>query len=367
MAEIVKGMFGIDPQGYQEQQLENQQVAAMQFARMTPAQQAQYGGFRGGQQIANLGANLMGVQDPELQAQQVASQLAPNYDMNDPVSLQKFQQALQTEAQKTGNGKLSEFASLVGNKIMQIKATGADIGLKQAQAVKALREPNPGIAALIGKSTPESVAAFQLSGNPADLVLADKGLTGTALEKVSSAEQNIENLSTGNAEIDSWIKKVDPAKPQVTFGPGSSLAAGVSNVAGKPTDNALAQAQLRRFVAREANAILVAAKGTQTEGDAQRAYDMIMSGLDKNSNEGVQGALEDLKTMKQNTVKGLSTYVDSMKTKGKGTSTSSSKPSANVQTSSQTVAAIRAANPGLENYSDAQILAAARKQKQTPQ
>ena len=134
-------------------------------------------------------------------------------------------------------------------------------------------------------------------------------------------------------------------------------------ISGKEAENALEQAKLRRFIAREANAVLVAAKGTQTEGDAQRAYDMIMSGLDKNSNTGVQGALEDLKTMKENTVKGLSTYVDSMKTKGKGTS--GAKPTAPTQTPSQTIAAIRAANPGLENYTDAQILEAARKQKQS--
>lgn len=317
MAEIVKGLFGIDPQGYQEQQLAQQRAEAMQYAKLDPFQKANVGIYQGVQQGVGAGLGMMGVQDPELQAQQIASQLATRYDMNDPASLQQFQQALQEQAQQTGNGKLSEFAAMVGNKLMSIKATSAEIGLKNAQAIKAMREPDAGMAALIGKSTPESVAAYKLSGNVADLVLADKGLTGTALEKVSSAEQNITNLSKGNAEIDSWIAKVNPEKPSVTFGPGSTIAAGASNVIGNPTKNALEQAKLRRFISREANSILMAAKGTQTEGDAQRAYDMIMSGLDKNSNEGVLGALEDLKQLKSDTVKGLETYVGSMKSKGK--------------------------------------------------
>lgn len=199
-----------------------------------------------------------------------------------------------------------------------------------------------------GKFTPESLAKFQQTRNAGDLELVDKGLTGSTLEKVSSAEENITKLSSGNAAIDSWLKKVDPANPEVTFGPASSIGAGVSNLVGSPTKNALEQAKLRRFVAREANAILTAAKGTQTEGDAQRAYDMIMSGLDKNSNEGVYSALEDLKTMKGETVTGLQTYVGSMKTKGKGTSAAApASPTAIFN-------AVRA-KKGWEDASDAEI------------
>jgi hypothetical protein len=318
MAEIVKGLFGIDPQGYQEDRLAQQRAEAMQYSKLDPFQKATTAIYQGTQQGVGAGLNMMGVQDPELQAQQIASQLAPNYDMNDPASLQAFQQALQEQAQKTGNGKLSEFSAMVGSKIMQIKSTGAEIGLKQAQAMKALREPNPGIAALIGKSTPESVAAYQQSGNPADLVLADKGLTGTTLDKVSNAKQNMDMLAQTNADIEDWMSKVDPKKPTVTFGLGSSIASGVSSAVSNPTDNALQQASLRRFVDSEVNDLLLAAKGTQTEGDAKRAKERVMTALDKNSNAGVYAALADLKKTKERTIKGLNTYVGSMETKGKG-------------------------------------------------
>lgn len=318
MAEIVKGLFGIDPQGYQEDALAQRRAEAMQYAKLDPFQKATVGIYQGVQQGIDTGLGMMGVQDPGLQAQQIASKLATRYDMNDPASLQEFQQALQAQAQQTGNGQLSEFAAMVGSKLMAMKAQAADIGLKQAQAVKALREPDPGVAALIGKSTPESVAAYRLSGNVADLVLADKGLTGTTLEKVSSAKQNIDMLAQTNADIADWMTKVDPKNPTVTFGLGSSVAAGVSSAVSNPTENAIQQASLRRFIDSEVNDLLLAAKGTQTEGDAKRAKERVMTALDKNSNEGVYAALADLKKTKERTIKGLNTYVGSMETKGKG-------------------------------------------------
>ena len=330
MAEIVQGMFGIDPAAYQQKELERVRNEGVAFAKLDPFEKAGSMIYQGVNRGVDVGLGMMGVQDPELQAQQIAAQLAPNYTMNDPQSLQEFGQALRDESKRTGNSKLNEFADMVGSKIMQIKASGAEIGLKNAQAMKALREPNPGIAALIGKSTPESVAAYQQSGNPADLVLADKGLTGTTLEKVSTARQNMDMLAQTNADIEDWMSKVDPKKPTVTFGLGSSIASGVSSAVSNPTDNALQQASLRRFVDSEVNDLLLAAKGTQTEGDAKRAKERVMTALDKNSNAGVYAALADLKKTKERTIKGLNTYVGSMETKGKGGASEPATPAPTV-------------------------------------
>lgn len=50
----------------------------------------------------------------------------------------------------------------------------------------------------------------------------------------------------------------------------------------------------QRFRTEAANAILQAAKGTQTEGDAKRAYDQFVSALASNDNASVQKALDRL-------------------------------------------------------------------------
>lgn len=333
MAEIVQGMFGVDPLQYQQQQQLMLEKQASNFASMTPMERAQYGIYKGASQIGTGVGNMLGMQDPALKKASELKQIASQYDTTTPEGLMQAAQA----AIKAG----------YPNEAQQAVAAAQKMKLDQATVYQKMGENKNALIAS-GKYTPESVGLYQKSGNAADLELIDKGLTGGALEKVSSAEQNITSLSSGNTEIDSWLNKVNPEKPSVTFGPASTIGAGASNLIGSPTKNALEQGKLRRFVAREANAILTAAKGTQTEGDAQRAYDMIMSGLDKNSNEGVYSALEDLKAMKQNTVKGLETYVGTMKSKGKAP-TASTAPSPNAIFN-----AVRA-KKGWEDATDAEI------------
>jgi hypothetical protein len=132
MAEIVKGLFGIDPQGYQDQQLANQRAEAIQYAKLDPFQKATVGMYQGVQQGIGAGLNMMGVQDPELQAQQVASQLAANYDMTSAEGMAEFSRALGQKAQETGLPALSGFANMAGQKAMSMKESTADVGYKNA-------------------------------------------------------------------------------------------------------------------------------------------------------------------------------------------------------------------------------------------
>lgn len=315
MAEIIKGLFGIDPQGYQQNQLDQTRANAIEFAKLDPFQKASVGMYQGVQQGIGAGLNMMGVQDPDLQAQQIASQLAPNYDMNDTDSLQQFRLALQSEAQRTGNGKLSEFASMVGNKIMQIKATGAEIGLKQAQAVKALREPTAGISTLIGKSTPESVAVYQKTGNIADLVVAEKPeqLGDSTVKEIATSNRMNHVLSSSNTTLDSWLDKIE--KKTVVFGLGERANQKIENLQGgdSVSANTLELNSLEKFVERERNNILMAAKGTQTEGDAERALNQILKNTDWNSAASVKKALMDLKAYKEEQIAANNVYIDSLR------------------------------------------------------
>jgi len=332
MADIVNGLFGIDPAQYQQQQQLAQASANMKLAQLDPLQARKYSIMQAGTDLGNVGMGLLGIQDPMLAKATELKQIASQFNTTTPKGLEQLAAAV---AQKYPQEAQQAIAA--ANKM---KLDAATIFQKSGENLNSLISS--------GKYTPASLAKFQDSRNAGDLELVDKGLTGSTLEKVSAAEQNITNLSAGNTEIDSWLKKLDPEKPTITFGPASTIGAGASNLIGSPTKNALEQGKLRRFVSREANAILTAAKGTQTEGDAQRAYDMIMSGLDKNSNEGVYSALEDLKAMKENTVKGLETYVGTMKSKGK---TPSSPAALNVNA---IFSAVRA-KKGWEDATDAEI------------
>ena len=91
---IVQGLFGVDPSQYQAQQAALQNAQAEQFASLSGAQQGQYGAFRGGQMVGNLGANLMGVQDPMLQKATMAKQLASQFDLSSSDGLKQYADAL---------------------------------------------------------------------------------------------------------------------------------------------------------------------------------------------------------------------------------------------------------------------------------
>ena len=80
MASEIAGLF-TTPEQYQLAQQKAQEAQALQYAQLDPRTQAQYGAFRGGQQLTNAIGGALGIQDPQLQMisrrQQLASQLDP--------------------------------------------------------------------------------------------------------------------------------------------------------------------------------------------------------------------------------------------------------------------------------------------------
>jgi hypothetical protein len=76
----------------------------------------------------------------------------------------------------------------------------------------------------------------------------------------------------------------------------------------------------------ERNNILMAAKGTQTEGDATRAMNQIIQSTDLNNQESVAQALKDLKSYKESQVVGNNAYIESLKGTRKLGGTTSAAP-----------------------------------------
>jgi hypothetical protein len=95
MASEIAGLF-TTPEQYQLAQQQAQQAQAMQFAQLDPRAQAQYGFYRGGQQLGGAIGGALGGEDPQLkmisQRQQLAAQL-------DPSKPESFMQAAQLAAQ----------------------------------------------------------------------------------------------------------------------------------------------------------------------------------------------------------------------------------------------------------------------------
>ena len=318
---IVGGLFGITPESYSQQQRLLDQAAALNYAKLTPGEQAGYGGMVAGQQIGRAAQSLLGVEDPQLVAIRKVQSLATQFDTTTSNGLMQFAQALQQ------NG-LPQYAAMAADKANSMAQAQTETALKQSTIMKNMAE-----AAKAGTLPEASVA------------------------KVADALKNNKILSDTNAEVEKYQKMVD--ENQVTFNLGSNIKAGLQGLTGKQDQNTLDQVTIKKFFKNEINNILLAARGTQTEGDAKRAAEQIINGTDWNSNAAVSNAFKDLKDLKQRQIDANNVYVDVLRS-GRampGTSTTTTQSTAPTAISAGVYAKVKS-QPGWENSSNAEIDAA---------
>jgi hypothetical protein len=98
--DIVQSLFGVTPQGYQQQQADMAGQQAMQYARLDPFQQANYAIGRGAYGLAGALGGALGGQDPELQK---ISQRQALLGMIDPTNPDSYAQAIQAALQAGDN------------------------------------------------------------------------------------------------------------------------------------------------------------------------------------------------------------------------------------------------------------------------
>ena len=161
---IVGGMFSPEISRAAEMQyLQDRQKEmrdrALAFAQLSPRQQADYGFYRGGQQLGDVVGGALGGQDPQLKLISQRQRLLSQLDRSDPESYKKI--ALQ--AQQTGDSELATLVSEAGRKLeldtSLIKQRGREA--KGADPFQQLLRS--------GKYTPASMATYEVSGNVADL------------------------------------------------------------------------------------------------------------------------------------------------------------------------------------------------------
>jgi hypothetical protein len=116
---IVQGLFGIDPATYQMQMQANQEAQAGRFAQLSGAEQGQYGAFRGGQMVGNIGATLMGGKDPMLAKATELKQLASQFDTTNPAGLRQLANALV----QAGYPEQAQMAVTAAQKMIESQAT----------------------------------------------------------------------------------------------------------------------------------------------------------------------------------------------------------------------------------------------------
>lgn len=342
----VMGLF-MDPNQLMQQQSAATDTRAAQFARMSPMEQAQYGIYGGASRVAGGIAGALGAQDPQMQLATARQQVLRNLDQTDPQAIAQASQQLAQMGDQQGAMQLAELSRSAALKKAQADKAmrtatsttvsernremiaNAEIKLAKGEALTAEEEARvrwlvgqenkpkifrdsetgeitqidpidltasaPNLAALVGKTAKAGGVGGTVSTTPATKV------SPTIRKEVGNVDEQLTSLDTSVSKITALTPKIQ----NLNLGLYQNVERAVSGFAGKPTEDTKEFKQLQREVRSQANNLLLLAKGTQTEGDAQRAKDQIADEDTWKNKELLTSAFEDLATTLGNTKKAL--------------------------------------------------------------
>lgn len=136
MAEIVQSLFGVSPEMYQQAQQQRVDQQALQYAQLSPFQQAQFSINRGANMLGGAIGGALGAQDPQLQRISARQQIARQLNPNDPASIQQAIAMLQQTGDAEGAMMLQgEYRKLQESNAL-VAQRGAAAATSQAQTDK---------------------------------------------------------------------------------------------------------------------------------------------------------------------------------------------------------------------------------------
>lgn len=188
--DIVQGLFGMTPEGYQLEQQQRAQQQAAQFAQMNPFQQANYGLYLGANRLGGAIGGMLGAQDPMLQRATAMRSLAQGLDITSTKGLTEYanrlqQNGLTAEAAQLGQTIAARQQQETQSALTAMKAT------REAQAYNREDKLQAELAALPEGATEDDILkVMRLYGDPKTIAA---GLERSAVKKAEiQAKKDIE-------------------------------------------------------------------------------------------------------------------------------------------------------------------------------
>jgi hypothetical protein len=363
---IVGGLFGVDPSMYQMQQQATQEAQAMKFAQLDPMQQAQYGAFRGGQQLGNVGANLMGMQDPMLAKATQLKQIASQYNYTTPEGLKQMAQALM----QAGYPEQAQMAISRSNEL--VKA-----GLEQQKTVSEIGK-NMGSNQTEVMKTQGMIAQLKQQGDPQGQIpaledrlrsLVKSDIPASVYNSVIAPQSEKFNVATQNkSELDRLTGMIDNGI--LKFGVTENFRNKLKTVAGESTEGSRAAADFASTLESIRLQAQILQKGSQTDRDAANIMNSFLSNVDKYDTNTVKTQLARISKLMENQAKNAQGLIKQTEDYYGGSSGRSpafagtESPSGGgaatpnkTYYSKATLDAVRAKNPSVKDLSDADLAA----------
>lgn len=186
---IIGGLFGLTPEMYQRSQAEEDQKAAMQFARLSPLEQASAGFYSAGMGLGRGIGTLLGAEDPQLQMIAKQQEILSGIDQTDPKSIAEGAK----RASEMGIPRLANALSDLYRKTLE---SGALVSQRVATATRERTQPIPE-----GIQKPLFIASLKQN-----------------LEKFKALPEETEGRSEAIASIQAQLKEFEKPEKLPSFG-----------------------------------------------------------------------------------------------------------------------------------------------------
>ena len=175
MATIVEGLFGLTPEMYGQQQQRSALNEGITLAQLDPAARGAAMTYAGARGLTGAVGGAMGIEDPQLKLISTRNTIAQQIDQTNPESILKGAQMLAQMGDQQGAFALADFARKAQVQIAEQQQRLAAGRASDAAAKRERLQADP-FQKLVesGKYTPASLAEYQRTGLPADLVLYEK-------------------------------------------------------------------------------------------------------------------------------------------------------------------------------------------------
>jgi hypothetical protein len=241
MAEnIVAGLFGLTPEMYGEQQRRSALREGVELAQLDPASRGAAMTYAGARGLGGAIAGAMGIEDPQLKLISARQQVLGQLDQSDPTSLLNGAKTLAQMGDQQGAFALADFARKAQVQIaeQQQRLAAGQASLAASKRERAQADPFQRLVES-GKYTPASLAEYQRTGLPADLVLyekpekAEKPLAAN-IKEVGVAESTREPvyLDVNNDQQFIYKKDAEGKQVRVPFTGGVDRTTAKTNVGG---------------------------------------------------------------------------------------------------------------------------------------
>jgi len=373
------GLFGssLPPELLKRQMLEQE---AIQQAKFSPSERLAYMGAKAGAQLGEGIAGMFGVDvtDPRVKKETQLRQLAQGIDPNSVEGLteyanrlaragfnaeayqisDKIRAARKTESEitknlrpekVTGDERYISILTQAEKLAREGKQVSPDLLSAANMAAQMLVKPRSYFDAASGqtvtipgtdpsKAYPNIFKQFKVSstdeqgqtgpevpeaptvGKPSATEVTAGNLPSTSQARLGTIESGLKRLESSGPELEEFsnLIKSGKVKYDATSNVFDFLGAVVPPAFGAAEKgNQATKDKIERALGERVNNLLLMAKGTQTEGDAQRAKDLIAGAMTRYSNERMLSALESLKTAEEKLKKELGVEKETLLKKGR--------------------------------------------------